>query len=111
MRLISGKTIDRYAEEHADARQALADWQAMVRAAHWRTGDEVVRTSRFPARTLPDRRLVFNLKGNDYRLVCTVQYADPDRGHNGIVRVHFFGTHAEYDKIDANTVQFTNSKP
>ena len=43
-------------------------------------------------------RVVFSIKGNDYRLVAAVQY------HAGVVAIRFFGTHAEYDGIDAETV-------
>ncbi|MBI3678772.1 MAG: type II toxin-antitoxin system HigB family toxin [Proteobacteria bacterium] len=43
-------------------------------------------------------RLVFNIKGNDYRLIVLVQYSA------GVVLIRFFGSHAEYDKVDAETV-------
>ena len=43
-------------------------------------------------------RVVFNIKGNDYRLIALVQYA------HGVLMIRFFGSHEEYDKIDAETV-------
>lgn len=42
--------------------------------------------------------MVFNIKGNDYRLIAVVQYA------NGVLLIRFFGSHEEYDKVDAETV-------
>lgn len=57
-----------------------------------------------PGAALGHRRVVFNLKGNDHRVIVSVRHADEARGFNGIVRVHFVGTHAEYDRIDAETV-------
>jgi mRNA interferase HigB len=47
---------------------------------------------------LKGSRVVFNIKGNDYRLIASVQY------QAGVLAIRFFGTHAEYDKIDAETV-------
>ena len=50
------------------------------------------------ASILKGSRVTFNLKGNDYRLIASVQY------RAGALAIRFFGTHAEYDKIDAETV-------
>lgn len=95
MRLLSQSTIGKVGEQHADARAALADWVVMVKAADWRCFDDVVRSSSFPARAIENGRVIFNIKGNSYRLVCGVRFQPP------IVYVKWFGTHAEYDKIDA----------
>ena len=56
-------------------------------------------------RSIPNQRLVFNLKDNDHRLICHVRYANPDQGFAGVVYVKFVGTHAEYDKIDPMEVE------
>ena len=50
------------------------------------------------ASTLKAGRVVFNIKGNDYRLIARVQY------QAGVLAIRFFGTHTEYDKIDAETI-------
>ncbi|MCB9779842.1 MAG: type II toxin-antitoxin system HigB family toxin [Alphaproteobacteria bacterium] len=101
MRLITAKTVAAFAQDHADARQGLSDWVAIVKNARWTSPVDLQRS--VPgARPISDKRVVFNIQGNKFRIVCDVQYAD-DR-HNGIVRVQFIGTHAEYDKIDAMTV-------
>ncbi len=107
MRLITQRTVEQYASSHPELAHALSDWCAMVHAARWTSGDEVTRSSSFTVRALPNKRLIFNIHHNAHRLVCSVQYADPLRGYNGIVRVEFIGTHAEYDHIDAKTVRRT----
>ena len=107
MRLITQRTVEAFASEHADARQALANWMAMIKAAHWTTADELVQSSTTPARAIPNNRVVFKIKGNKYRVVVSVRYAARGTEFHGIVMVQFIGTHAEYDKIDATIVTFT----
>lgn len=104
MRLLTRRTIERFAAEHAGARQALADLCGMIEVARWRDADHLRASSTFPARPIGDKRVVFNVRGNEYRVVASIQYADAVRGFNGVVRIHFVGTHAEYDSIDALTV-------
>lgn len=77
----------------------------MVRAATWTNSQELRRTSKFNPSILSDSRVVFDIKGNDYRLVCGVRYAHPPTGTTGVVFVKFFGTHAEYDAIDPVTIE------
>lgn len=109
MRLITARTIEEYGAEHAELRRQLSDWCAMVEAARWHDANEVLASSSFPVRPIGNKRLVFNIKGGDYRLVCAVRYADTKGGLNGIVFVHFIGTHAEYDSIDPATVTYKKS--
>jgi mRNA interferase HigB len=79
------------------ARSQYDAWLAIVARAAWRT-PEGVKASYPKASILKAGRVVFNIKGNDYRLVARVQY------QAGVLAIRFFGTHAEYDKIDAETV-------
>lgn len=65
--------------------------------AQWRTPEDV-KASYPKASILKGSRVVFNIKGNDYRLIASVQY------QAGVLAIRFFGTHAEYDEIDAETV-------
>lgn len=81
----------------AAARAQFQAWLAIARAADWRTPEDVKR-SHPKASILKGGRVVFNIKGNDYRLVTVVQYRD------GVLTIRFFGTHDEYDRIDAETV-------
>lgn len=111
MRLITAKTILIFAEEHARARQALSDWRAAVEAATWQNAGDV-RTSMGPsARPIGQNRFVFEIKGNDFRLVAEIRYAGPAEDQNGIVYVQFVGTHAEYNSINALTVRPPSRRP
>lgn len=108
MRLITARTVAAFSREHAHTRQALADWVAIVKAARWTSAADLQRCVA-GVRPISEKRLVFNIMGNKYRIICDVQYADAQR--NGIVRVQFIGTHAEYDKIDTQSVVFRPTDP
>ena len=89
-------------KKHAPLRGALEAWVAEVERAQW-AGPAEVR-ARFPrASLLTDRRVVFRLKGNRYRLVAIVRFAS--ESNPGIVNILWIGTHAEYDKVDARTIR------
>ena len=79
------------------ARSQYEAWLDIVTRAHWRNPEDV-KASYPKASILKAGRVVFNIKGNDYRLVARVQY------QAGALAIRFFGTHVEYDKIDAETV-------
>ena len=99
MRVIALSTLKRFSEsrKHADAREPLLAWFRHALKADWRTPAEVKRDYG-TASILRDGRVVFNIGGNRYRLVVWINY--PYR----VVYVRFVGTHAEYDRIDAQTV-------
>ena len=104
MQLLSRRTLMQFAESHADARQALADLAGMIEAARWTDAAQLKNTSLFAARPIGNKRVVFEVKGNQYRVIVTVQYAGDSPGQNGRVLINFVGTHAEYNRIDAETV-------
>jgi mRNA interferase HigB len=79
------------------ARAQYAAWRAIAEKAQWRTPEDV-KKSHPKASILKSGRVVFNIKANDYRLIALVQY------QNGILMIRFFGSHQEYDEIDAETV-------
>ena len=95
--------VETYLASHAGhkgikaARFQYEAWLHIVGRAQWRNPEDV-KASYPKASILKASRVVFNIKGNDYRLIAQVQY------QAGIVAIRFFGTHAEYDKIDAETV-------
>jgi mRNA interferase HigB len=72
-------------------------WRDIVSRAQWRHPEDV-KASYPKASILKAGRVVFNIKGNDFRLVARIQY------QAGVLAIRFFGSHAEYDKIDAETV-------
>ena len=79
------------------ARSQYDAWLEIIARADWRNPEDIKRS--YPkVSILKAGRVVFNIKGNDYRLVARVQY------QAGILAIRFFGTHAEYDDIDSETV-------
>lgn len=97
MWIISRKALREFWRLHPDAEQPLRSWYAAALKARWSGPAEV--KDRFPsASILKGNRVVFNVKGNAYRLVVKINYA------YGVVYVRFVGSHATYDRIDAETV-------
>jgi mRNA interferase HigB len=85
---------------HRGIKAALAQydaWKAIAEKSQWKTPEDV-KKSHPKASILKGSRVVFNIKANDYRLIVLVQYA------NGVMMIRFFGSHEEYDRIDAETV-------
>lgn len=93
MQLLGLLTLDKFKRTHADSRGPLDVWQSEVEAAQW-VGPQDIR-NRYPtASFLAENRVIFNIKGNTYRLVVKARY------QNGIVLIEWVGTHAEYDRQD-----------
>lgn len=98
MKIVATKTLRDFWETHPTAEQPLKAWASEVSRAEWATPADIKAQYR-SASFLANRRVVFNIKGNDYRLIVAVAY------RTGYVYVKFVGTHAQYDKIDAETVE------
>ena len=97
MRIISKSRLRAFWERHADAKDSLLSWHREVVKADWDTPVDI--QGRYPnASILGGNRVVFNIKGNAYRLVVKINY--PGR----IVYVRFVGTHAEYDRVNMREV-------
>lgn len=97
MRIIALKTLREFWEGHPDARQPLQAWHEDVRCALWQSPVDIKSVYR-NASIIANNRVVFNIKGNDYRLIVAVNY------RFGIVYIRFVGTHSDYDRIDATKV-------
>jgi len=97
MNVISKKTLILFYENHPQAKTPLEVWHSDVRKAQWKCPDQIKREYS-SASFLRDNRVVFNIKGNDYRLIVHIDYK------RKIVRVKFIGTHSEYDKINAEEI-------
>ena len=97
MKIIAVKALREFGEQFPDAEQPLKAWVDEVRKAHWVQPADIKRYYR-SASILKNRRVVFNIKGNTYRLVASVAY------QFGAVDIKFIGTHERYDAIDAETV-------
>jgi mRNA interferase HigB len=97
VRVFNRSTVRAFADAHADVRQPLFAWFAEVERADW-SGPDDIKTQYPSASFLAGNRVVFNIKGNKYRIVIAVNY------EFFAVFIRFIGTHAEYDKIDAATI-------
>lgn len=97
MRVISRKILREFWEKHPDARQPLQTWYADVKHSTW-TNPADKKNIYQNASFLGKNRIVFNVKGNKYRIVIVVQY------QYEVVYIRFIGTHKEYDRINAETV-------
>lgn len=97
MRVISRKTLKEFWARHPDAEQPLQAWYADLKVSHWRSPSEIKSVYR-NVRFMGNNRVVFNIKGNTYRIVVAIQY------QVGIVYIRFVGAHEEYDRIGAATV-------
>ncbi|MFM2243737.1 MAG: hypothetical protein RLZ97_2593 [Verrucomicrobiota bacterium] len=97
MRIIAVRTLREFWDSHADAEQPLKSWYKEAADTRWKDPNDIKQ--RHPsADILPGNRVVFNIKGNTYRLIVKIHY------NTGIVFIRFVGTHAEYDKINAETI-------
>jgi mRNA interferase HigB len=97
VRIIALSTLRTFWERHKDAEGPLKAWYQEARAAHWDTPHQVKALYR-TASVLGNNRVVFNIAGNNYRLIVKINY--PYR----IVFIRFVGTHAEYDRINAEEI-------
>ena len=96
--LVEGSFAARAGHKGIKAARAQYDaWRAITETAKW-TRPEEVKRSHPKASILKGSRVVFNIKGNNYRLISAVDYG------SGIVMIRFFGTHQEYDEVNAETV-------
>ena len=84
-------------EEYADAEVALRAWYQEASQAKWETPEDI-KSVHANASIVANNRVVFNIKGNRYRLIVAVNY------RFGIFYIRFIGSHQEYDKVDAATV-------
>jgi|SRR5579864_7645430 mRNA interferase HigB len=105
MRVIARSTLRRFVDtlrgskDQRAVKAALDSWFHEAASADWRTPADVVRAYRNASLVGPDR-IVFNIKGNSYRLVVAVNYA------HKIVFIKWIGSHAEYDRINVRTVNY-----
>ena len=93
MRIIAKRTLREFWKRHSDAEGPLLAWYRAVEGEDWDAPSKL--KTRYPnASIVGEDRVVFNIKGNSYRLVAQINY--PKR----IVYIRFIGTHSEYDKLD-----------
>jgi mRNA interferase HigB len=97
LRVISKKILRDFWKAHADSEQQLKSWFQETSKAEWKSPNDL--KLEYPnASILANNRVVFNIKGNNYRLVVRINYSYQ------MVWIRFIGTHGEYDKINANEI-------
>ena len=97
MRVISKKILREFWEKHSDSEQQLKSWFQETSNAEWNSPNDI--KIEYPsANILSNNRVVFNIKGNKYRLIVRINY------DYKMAWIRFVGTHAEYDNIDANKI-------
>ena len=100
MRIFNKSAIELYAKAYAPARDSLRAWYAEAIGAIWLTPEHV--KAQFPkASIIANNRVVFDIAGNRYRLIVSMNY----KFHSAYIK--FFGTHAQYDRVDASSVNQT----
>ena len=92
MHVIAKSTLVEYYTSHPQAKQPLEDWYETTRRAEWRNLTDI-RAMFNNVDYVGNDRYVFNIKGNDYRLIVIIRFT------KGRVFIRFVGTHSEYDKI------------
>lgn len=100
MRVIAVKTLRDFWLKYPDAEQPLLAWFDEASKATWMQPADI-KAHFAKASILKNRRVVFNIKGNDYRLIVAIAYKV------GLVYIKYIGTHAQYDTVDAETVEMS----
>lgn len=97
MRVIAISTLKEFWIKHPDSEQALQEWYIKTVRANWKSFNDM-RNDYNSVDYVKNQRYVFNIRGNNYRLVAAVKFTPQ------LVYIRFVGTHDEYNKIDASTV-------
>jgi mRNA interferase HigB len=97
MRVISKRILKEFWKLHPDCKGQLQSWFSEAEKADWRSPDDIKKD--YPsASILKSKKVVFNIKGNKYRLIVRINY------DYGLVWIRFIGTHGDYSKINAEEV-------
>jgi mRNA interferase HigB len=99
MRIISKKILKAYYTSEPMAESSLLSWIAAIEDAEFKNHNELKSQFR-NASIIDDKRVIFNIHGNKYRLIVKIEY-DFD-----LVFITWLGTHSQYDKIDATTINY-----
>ena len=96
-RIIAKRILREFWERNSDSEQYLKTWYETAKSSNWTSPADIKKTY-VTASILKDSRVVFNIKGNSYRLIVKFNY------ERQWAFIRFIGTHAEYDKINADTI-------
>lgn len=99
MRIFTKSTLKAFVKKQPLAEESLLEWYIIVKKANWTNHNEL-KAQIGNASIISDKRVVFNIHGNKFRLVVDIQYQPQ------FVFVVWLGTHADYDKIDVKKVKY-----
>jgi len=91
MKVLGINKLEQFYKRHSNSKSALIAWHRDIRDAKWESPQDI-KNRYGSADFLSNNRVIFNIKGNNYRLAIQVRY------QNGIAVILWIGTHAEYDK-------------
>lgn len=94
MRIIARRTLREFWQKYPDAEQPLRTWYTEAKRATWKSPTDIKALYRH-ASIVSGERVVFNIKGNTYRLIVAIDY------DYETIYIRFVGTHKAYDKVDA----------
>ena len=97
MRVIAKKILREFWGKHNDCEQQLKSWYQEAASAEWKNSNEI-KLEYLTASIIGNNRIVFNIKGNTYRLIIKINF------DYQIIWIRFIGTHANYDKVNAKTI-------
>jgi mRNA interferase HigB len=97
MKIIDSEKLEDFIKKHADANNAIEKWVEKIEAANWKNHNELKKDF-LSADYVGNNRYVFNIRGNNYRLVSVVVF------FAGTMVIRFIGTHNDYDRIDAKNI-------
>lgn len=97
MRVVTPRRLTEYSQKHAAAKIPLLYWYEITKKANWNSKVDILRDFN-TVDYVGNNRYVFNIKGNDFRIVAIIIFASQK------LYIRFIGTHSEYDKIDAKTI-------
>jgi mRNA interferase HigB len=97
MRIITWGRVQDFIREHADSERSLRAWRTQIQSRDYPNSDSIKRTFSY-ASVINNQRVVFNIKGNDYRVVVAIHYNKQRLFVRGVF------THEEYDAVDAETI-------
>lgn len=96
-RIVAKRTIREFWEKHPDSKEYLETWHETVKGANWRNPNEI-KEFYSTVSILKNSRIVFNIRGNHYRLVAKINF------EKQWLFIRFIGTHKDYDNIDADNI-------
>ena len=96
-RIVAKRTLKEFWEKNPDSKNYLETWFETAKAANWKKPNDI-KEFYSTVSILKNSRVVFNIKGNEYRLVVKINYSKQ------WLFIRFIGKHSDYDKIDANKI-------